>query len=421
MKRTKNGFFSVDLDQALRIGELNLGIEELAAYLALACGTNESNRVSCWGINAICEHTGLSRTEARRAVGALVGHGLLADLEPERKRARTVPRYEFFETDKRQRLTAKELEVVRKATAGESPASKPERNAIERARQKGHVERVSGQWTVIPNAPDLAFIPNSFVRTETGRAPLRRLLDTGETDPLLLAVELYARQDLENDRGVPPELVNSFFSGPALNVGLKVRKLAVLSPWRTWGETTFSECAVTHKFRATASDNDRFWNALQVLQQTHVVEWTVYQAHGKPKHEYDRGRVIAPLGVVRNGMVRTIGPEAEPAFLSRLIHALRTEPERDLQAIWQAWKEAPGQQLVAIADISVPHVEGIGILRMAHRAETEKTRRWYAEHCRLCEERTFFLRQILGEISSEPFEIEGFSEPHAAVGSTISR
>ena len=51
----------------------------------------------------------------------------------------------------------------------------------------------------------VAFVPNSFVQTNTGSAPLARLLNAGEIDALMLTLRLYRRQNLMEAGGVPLE------------------------------------------------------------------------------------------------------------------------------------------------------------------------------------------------------------------------
>ena len=83
--KKRRGFFAVDVDQFERA--VNLGLEPAAAYLALMAGTDQSNTVSAWGINAIATHTGLTRHEAKHAVSSLAKSGLLKELEGARTRA----------------------------------------------------------------------------------------------------------------------------------------------------------------------------------------------------------------------------------------------------------------------------------------------------------------------------------------------
>ncbi len=97
--KKRKGFFALDVDQFERAADL--GLEPATAYLALMAGTDQSNTVSAWGINAIVTHTGLTRHEAKHAVTSLAKNDLLHELEGARTRARTKPRYSLPVQDKR--------------------------------------------------------------------------------------------------------------------------------------------------------------------------------------------------------------------------------------------------------------------------------------------------------------------------------
>lgn len=87
-------------------------------------------------------------------------------------------------------------------------------------------------------------------------------------------------------------------------------------------------------------------------------------------------------------------PEAIPAFLSFIaqlhndgeIDADEPLPVEELVSIWM--HESP---IIAIANTSVLHVEGVGILRMVHRADTENCKVWFKELCVECEQAVFLL------------------------------
>ena len=73
------------------------------------------------------------------------------------------------------------------------------------------IKKVGGLWVEVPVLPNRAFLPNSFVCTKTGSSPLARILNTGEIDPLKLAVRLYRRQNLMEARGVPLDDVRQHY------------------------------------------------------------------------------------------------------------------------------------------------------------------------------------------------------------------
>jgi hypothetical protein len=56
-----------------------LGLNPAVAYLTVARGAGRDNAASFWSVNAIQEHTGISRPKAKAAVQSLINNGLLAN------------------------------------------------------------------------------------------------------------------------------------------------------------------------------------------------------------------------------------------------------------------------------------------------------------------------------------------------------
>ena len=54
-----------------------LGLNPAVAYLTIARGTGRDNAASFWSVNAIEEHTGISRPKAHAAIHLLIDRGLL--------------------------------------------------------------------------------------------------------------------------------------------------------------------------------------------------------------------------------------------------------------------------------------------------------------------------------------------------------
>ena len=143
-KKKRKGFFALDMDQFERAGEL--GLEPAVAYLALMAGTDASNTASSWGIKAVSDTTGLTRHEAKRAVGALVRRGLASELEAAKTRARTKPRYRLPVLDRRPGLARAEQAALEAVRGG----STPETQAAHRAARKGWLEKDDGKWVEMP-------------------------------------------------------------------------------------------------------------------------------------------------------------------------------------------------------------------------------------------------------------------------------
>ena len=89
-KKKSKGFFALDVDQFFEIQDKGLGVEEAATYLALMKGTDQTNTISRGGVNSVMEYTGLTRSEAKRAIDNLAKVKLVEKLDVERARAKTV-------------------------------------------------------------------------------------------------------------------------------------------------------------------------------------------------------------------------------------------------------------------------------------------------------------------------------------------
>ena len=317
-----------------------------------------------------------------------VGNDLL---EAARTRARTKPRYRLPITEKRPALAPKEQAALETIRSGGTPDTQ----AAYRAVSKGWIEKINGTWAEIPANPNLAFVPNSFVRTDTGMSPLARLLNAGEANPLLLALRLYGRQNLMEARGVPVESVTRHYHAYiSQQLGTHPYRLVALAPGRTWeGEKSFERAGISSHF---SLPNDDFWAALRVLEHSHVVEWAVYTANGKPTDKYASGRPVRPVAVVRNGVIQVAMPESGAGKLSRAIFCAHQNPAATPAEIEGHWK---GQgSLTAIEHASVPHTEGIGILRMTHRADTDNAKAWWHQINEECRDTIFFYRDVAAHL-----------------------
>lgn len=399
-KTTKSkGFFALDVHQFERIRGAGLGIEEAAAYLCLLTSTDQSNVASSGGINSIMSYSGLSRAEAKRAVRNLEDRRLIECVDVERKRARTVVRHKLPVHDSRRPISAKERAVYEAIEAGKQPASASEVQAAHRAKDKGWVEKRSDGWQVIEHTNEVAFIPNVFVRGSDGHSPLYRLVNNGELGPLMLAAELYQLQNLMDHRGVPMDMVRAFFS-PYHQARIGQHKIHHLNLGRSYedpktGEEKSFIRVQNHRWRG-----EGFWDSLAVLDAAHVVEWTVYSANGKPSASdcYATHRPQRPLGVLRNGKQVLRTPESKPAFMAYLLwclHQGQGQLHRETTELIEEWRTA--SPVVAVENTSVSHVEGVGILRMVHRADTENVKVWYRDLCQECDQAFFFIKQVAQE------------------------
>lgn len=397
-KKTKNnGFFTLDVKRFASIQKLGLGVEEAASYLALMVSTDETNVTSAGGIKSISTYTGLTSTEARKAVGTLQKKGLVEALPVERARARKVARFSLPVHDQRSPLSDMEKAVVTALAAGIQPERSQDVSAAHRAKQKGYLERLADVWHVIEHKSTVAYIPNRFVRQEDGNSPLSRLVAVGELAPIMLAAELYEIQDLFGERGVPVSALRAYYSADTAPTGLRQHRVHYLENERKWTERGKDSTFMASHHRIWRTDGD-VWAALRVLDACHVTEWAVYSANGKPTGQYDTKRPVRPLGVLRNGRQVLSTPEAHASFMAFLVaHLVETNGRLgdNPRVLVEEWQNRT--TLVAVENAAVPHVEGVGILRMVWRADTDNTRAWLRDLHTECDRAVFFLESVLRE------------------------
>ena len=123
-----------------------------------------------------------------------------------------------------------------------------------------------------------------------------------------------------------------------------------------------------------------------------------YSANGKPTGQYDTKRPVRPLGVLRNGRQVLSTPEAHASFMAFLVaHLVETNGRLgdNPRVLVEEWQNRT--TLVAVENAAVPHVEGVGILRMVWRADTDNTRAWLRDLHTECDRAVFFLESVLRE------------------------
>jgi hypothetical protein len=393
-KAKSKGFFALDIHQFERIRQNGLGVEEAATYLSLLKSTDQGNVTSSGGVRSVMDYSGLSRAEVKRAIKNLESNRLIECLEVERKRARKAERYNLPIRDTRQSLGLKERGIVDAVEAGQQPAGNSNIQAAHRAATKGWIEKRSDGWQVIEHTNTVAFIPNSFVKVSEGHSPLYRLMNGGELGPIMLAAELYQLQNLMDERGVPLDIIRGYFHAE-YEERQDRHRIHHLQPGRSYvdDKTGKEKSAVAAQNRKWWSGGG-FWDNLSALDAAHVTEWAVYSANGKPPEDdkYAYNRPQRPLGVLRNGRQVLNTPESRPAFMAFLVHKLKQANGQITESVPQLIEEwRTTSPVIAFENASVSHVEGVSILRMAHRAGTENAKVWYRDLCEECDKTFFFI------------------------------
>ncbi len=186
-------------------------------------------------------------------------------------------------------------------------------------------------------------------------------------------------------------------------------KLIELHLGREWEGVSFPEVACPSIF---ALESEEFWPALRVLEHCHVVEWAVYTTNGKPVREYDYGRPAKPVGVVRNGRLQTQAPESKPGLLAYMIGCVHLDGFTDTAEVVRDWGES--NALMAIENASVRHIEGVGILRMTHRADTDNAKAWCRQINEESRKAVFFYETVAKVAGCEVPDMEGENRIEAA-------
>ena len=75
---------------------------------------------------------------------------------------------------------------------------------------------------------------------------------------------------------------------------------------------------------------------------------------------------------------------------------------------------AENNLLMAIENASVPHVEGVGILRMTHRADTDNAKAWWSQINEESRKAVFFYESVAKEAGCEVSDMEGDNRIEAA-------
>jgi hypothetical protein len=228
MADSKNkGFFSIDRG-ALRCAAVG-GLNSAIAHLIMARGTGRDNRT----VNAIENHTGISRPNAKKAVQDLLDRGIWKKTrEGNHPIYEAVPGNEILGGP----FTTAERAVVAAIRNGNSPSDQAivealKARGIVRAKEHPHrrhqsldldeaaVAEWSGSFSI--------WLPNALVDGAADEVPPVELVRQTRSLPVLqLLIELYSEQFLPSFGGVPREMLKREFY--RLRVGER-------GPFVVWG------------------------------------------------------------------------------------------------------------------------------------------------------------------------------------------
>jgi len=322
---TRTGEF-FQLDRTAFHASCKIGLNAAVAYIFLACGTDETSRISTWSTRSIEKYTGLGRGQAKKAIGQLVAEGLVSELFTGRgitDRYELVPGYAL-------------------PNAG-----------------KGAAEDV---WIWLPNA--------LVTGAKNEIPPIERIRRSQDVRILKTLVELYHVHELADRGGLPWHV---------LNHGYERRQVTERGPWVIW------EFTDKHKDHAknfeqwlwfktdlagkTVSHDDAseaFWNAWRIIQNAGLIECVEHLVDA----DTDEGAIIYPCPIAT-------GTDAE----QNVGQAARDAAENMLGEIMGFVATARGAELGAIqlpVDRAYTTVQMVGVYRLIYRPRTNMTAAWHA-------------------------------------------
>jgi hypothetical protein len=195
-------FFAIDNRAFAEACEL--GLNPAVAYLTIARGAGRDNAASFWSVNAIEEHTGISRPKANAAVQLLIDNGLLT-----KERGGKRPRYRIVQGHEiPPRLSPDERDTYNDVVQGKGKfgASSYRRIVAKRLAARGLLKTMGTHEFVLADSsaePQWIWLPNAMVDGVADEAPpLRLLRQMQDVRRLRLFVAMYDSHDLANDGGV---------------------------------------------------------------------------------------------------------------------------------------------------------------------------------------------------------------------------
>jgi hypothetical protein len=181
-----------------------IGLNPAVAYLAIARGAGRDNAKSFWSVNAIEEHTGMSRSKANAAIQLLTDYGLLT-----RERGGTRPLYEIVQGHKIPPVLSPDERATYNhvlLSKGKFSAQSHDLIVAGRLAARGLLRVVGTREFAVEAStaePHWIWLPNAIVDGAADETPpLRLLRQMQDVRRLRLFVSMYDSHDLANDGGI---------------------------------------------------------------------------------------------------------------------------------------------------------------------------------------------------------------------------
>jgi hypothetical protein len=380
-KRTGGKFFAVD---RRTWGQLcnSAAVNQASTYLVLAQGTDRENRYTNWSTTSLKRYAGISWDRGKVAIEGLIRKGFIARAE-----GATVgkPRYElrsYSEIERagfdaaRAALTDLDRHLVGEIRAGRGALLSRKRVNSDRLRsleERGIITRQSdGSYTAVDVLPpndssDLIWLPNTLVTgTEAGEEPpVRRLRCGGDLWTLRLFIDLYHAQNLRDDGGISPGVLQQKYSR------MLVGEQGIFKVWGFKPENQqLSWCTVfePHESRPRAGEEHPVWGTIQNLRNHGVLSF-VPHLWDRDWTEGGQAEIVHAYGV--GGCGEALELEMGSAALRA---ALSMVPDFKIEKAF-----SQGYTYLAPIRRTVPNVQMIGVARLRYRPHTTRTSDWYGD------------------------------------------
>lgn len=375
-------FFAID--KRAFIASCELGLNPAVAYLTITRGAGRDNAASFWSVNAIEEHTGISRPKANAAVQLLIDKGLLT-----KERGGTRPRYQIVQghevppvLDAYERHTYEDVAQGK----GKFGAGSHSLGIAGKLAARGLLRAVGTREFVLASSshePQWIWLPNAIVDGAADETPpLRLLRQMQDVRRLRLFVAMYDSHDLANDGGISRAILWQ------THILTKEGQRGASTIWAFERHGTSTVSTGSQLFTIYAAPGlggeaketaaKEFWDALKALEVVKLVEFVphIFESN-KPEAELIHSYAMS-CGEPWEYDLSTAAHEAGFYCLS---------PGQ------QQWTNEQRRLLVPMPS-HIDQLAVIGIARLKYRPQTKMTAAWFAKSKEQAEAFTPIYREI---------------------------
>src|ERR1035437_5233336 len=344
----------------------SIGMSAAVAYLVLACGTGRDNKATPWSIKAVKKYAGMGWERAKPAIDELIAGGFIRLGE---SHTASKPRYELatycelvdFETVKNPpaQPNCYEREVLKDLQAGRQSRKKTFRRFAECLCDRGLLCRDAQGFYILPEPVTEAsgdhpvWLPKSIVMgTPSGeQSPVLRLRAAGWLWTLRLFVDLYSAQNLRDDGGISPRIIQQKFDR---------QKIGQQGVYILWGfKSTESTHWWTGPFAAHRSrtkteteDESPAWQRLGLLRSMGLLSFVPHIF----ENDTDAAEAVHPFGIgeiAEDPLERKIGNSADSAARAMALPSKLEEAEdAGFGYFCPVPKTMPTAQMVGVARLT---------------------------------------------------------------------